>query len=96
MTVSMVPETPTQTKVKIPFDDVYCPRMVEAYYSSSGRRSPSRFSSTRGSTDRPAAARVTWPVAPGVPARSAVLFERRPTGPGRRAGRGPGFRGRTG
>jgi hypothetical protein len=32
MTVSMVRQTPTQTKVKIRFDNIYYPRMVEEYY----------------------------------------------------------------
>ena len=32
MTVSIVRQTPTQTKVKIRFDNVYYPRMVEEYY----------------------------------------------------------------
>lgn len=32
MTVSMVRQTPTQTKVKIRFDNIYYPRLVEEYY----------------------------------------------------------------
>ena len=32
MTVSMVRQTPSQTKVKIRFDNIYYPRLVEEYY----------------------------------------------------------------